>query len=251
MLCIMSSGTRGSSLWTDLCRSNARRFPFPVDSPNDGDPTTDEVVLRVGAFLSVARSVVIAAAAVAALGTVSAEARPRHHGIRHAKPAVEVVAEPCFLFCTQPPEANRPSKLKGRARMQRPEPTWPVSSQGSSEEASKRSKDTVVGGRPAGCPKQWCGCQASIELFSRILPALNRAAAWLAFPHVAQSAAEPDMAAVRGRNHVVVLKQHVSGGRWVVKDGNWGGKAHIREIDLTSGGYTVVDPRGGGRIAMN
>lgn len=208
--------------------------------------------MRAGATLSIARSVVIAAATITVLGTMSAEARPRHHGVRHAKPAVEVATEPCFLFCAQSQEVSRPSKLHGRTRIQRSEPTWPASSsQLSSEEASKRSKDTVVGGRPAGCPTQWCGCQASIELFGRILPMLNRAAAWLAFPHVAQSSAAPDMAAVRGRNHVVVLKQHVSGGRWVVKDGNWGGKAHIREIDLSSGGYTVVDPRGGERIAMN
>ena len=33
----------------------------------------------------------------------------------------------------------------------------------------------VVGGRPAGCPRSFCGCGASIRVFGRIVPGLNLA----------------------------------------------------------------------------
>jgi len=40
----------------------------------------------------------------------------------------------------------------------------------------------VIGGRPRGCPHAFCGCGASLHLFGRIIPALNRAAEWFRFP---------------------------------------------------------------------
>jgi hypothetical protein len=95
----------------------------------------------------------------------------------------------------------------------------------------------IVGGRPAGCPRAYCGCGASLYLFGRIIPRLNLAASWFAFPR-AQPA--PKMAAVR-RHHVFVLERHLEGDVWIVHDSNSGGHAtrlHARSI----AGYVIVNP---------
>lgn len=95
----------------------------------------------------------------------------------------------------------------------------------------------VIGGRPSGCPYQFCGCGASIEIFGKIVPSLNLAANWYRFP---RSIPAPDMVAV-SPHHVFVLKQHVQGDIWLVKDYNSGGhmtRLHERSISR----YTIVDP---------
>lgn len=98
---------------------------------------------------------------------------------------------------------------------------------------------TVIGGRPAGCPRAFCGCEASIYLFGKIYPELNLAANWLRkFPRTSPA---PGMAAAR-RGHVFVLIAHVSGNDWLVHDGNSGRhltRKHVRSI----AGYGIVDPR--------
>jgi hypothetical protein len=106
--------------------------------------------------------------------------------------------------------------------------------------------DTVIiGGRPAGCPHRYCGCEASLYLFGKIRPMLNVANNWrVMFPRTAPA---PQMVAARP-GHVFVLISHVAGDRWLVHDGNSGGgltREHIRSIR----GYTIVDP-GGSRVAM-
>jgi hypothetical protein len=96
----------------------------------------------------------------------------------------------------------------------------------------------VVGGRPAGCPRSFCGCGASIRVFGRIVPGLNLASNWLRFPRTAPA---PGMVAAR-RGHVFVLEQHVEGDTWMAYDANSGGHAtriHARSLR----GYTVVNPR--------
>jgi hypothetical protein len=97
----------------------------------------------------------------------------------------------------------------------------------------------VVGGRPAGCPRSFCGCGASIRVFGHIVPGLNLAANWLRFPRTAPA---PGMVAAR-RGHVFVLEQHVDGDTWMAYDANSGGHAtrlHARSLR----GYAVVNPRG-------
>ena len=98
---------------------------------------------------------------------------------------------------------------------------------------------TVIGGRPAGCPYKFCGCEASLYVFGKIVPSLNLAANWIRkFP---RAHAAPGMAAARS-GHVMVLISHVSGNEWLVHDGNSGGhktREHVRSI----AGYVVVDPR--------
>ena len=98
----------------------------------------------------------------------------------------------------------------------------------------------VVGGRPTGCPRTFCGCGASIRVFGRIVPGLNLAANWLRFPRTSPA---PGMVAAR-RGHVFVLEQHVGGDTWMAYDANSGGHAtriHARSLR----GYTVVNPRAG------
>jgi len=95
----------------------------------------------------------------------------------------------------------------------------------------------VVGGRPAGCPRSFCGCGASLRVFGRIVPGLNLASNWLRF---ARTAPAPGMVAAR-RGHVFVLERQIEGDTWMAYDANSGGRAtriHARSLR----GYTVVNP---------
>ena len=101
------------------------------------------------------------------------------------------------------------------------------------------SNERVVGGRPAGCPNAFCGCEASLYKFGRVIPELNLASNWRRFPRTAPA---PGMAAVRS-GHVMILEQQVAGNVWTVHDGNSGG--HVtREHARSLAGYTIVDPSG-------
>jgi len=101
------------------------------------------------------------------------------------------------------------------------------------------SDERIVSGRPAGCPHAFCGCEASLYKFGRIIPGLNLASNWRRFPRTAPA---PGMAAVRS-GHVMILEQQVAGNVWVVHDGNSGG--HVtREHPRSLAGYTIVDPSG-------
>jgi hypothetical protein len=102
----------------------------------------------------------------------------------------------------------------------------------------------VVGGRPAGCPRRYCGCGASLHVFGRIIPALNLAANWLRFPRATPA---PGMVAAR-RGHVFVLERHIGGSTWWVYDANSGRhrtRVHARSI----AGFRIVDPHGS-RLAL-
>jgi hypothetical protein len=96
----------------------------------------------------------------------------------------------------------------------------------------------VLGGRPAGCPHRFCGCEASLFLFGRIIPDLNLAANWIRkFPRTSPA---PRMAAARS-GHVFILISHVEGADWLVHDGNSGGgqtREHVRSIS----GFVIVNP---------
>jgi hypothetical protein len=98
----------------------------------------------------------------------------------------------------------------------------------------------VIGGRPSGCPFQFCGCEASRYLFGKIIADLNLAANWLhRFPRAAPA---PGMAAARN-HHVMVLISHVEGPMWLVHDGNSGHhltREHVRSIN----GFVIVNPHG-------
>ena len=99
---------------------------------------------------------------------------------------------------------------------------------------------SAVGHRPAGCPRAFCGCEASLYLFGHIRADLNLASNWMRkFPRTSPA---PGMAAVRN-HHVMVLVSQVDGKNWLVHDGNSGGGLthdHVRSIS----GYVIVNPRG-------
>jgi hypothetical protein len=123
-----------------------------------------------------------------------------------------------------------------RMRRQAPEmpqaPQWGFGEQRAPESrGAETTYGSVLGGRPHGCPYQFCGCEASLFIFGHIVDALNLAANWLHFPHVE---AAPGIAAVApSRHHVLVLERHVSGPYWVVHDGNSGHhltREHVRSI---------------------
>jgi hypothetical protein len=100
--------------------------------------------------------------------------------------------------------------------------------------------EAVVGGRPAGCPYEFCGCEASRYVFGEIRRELNLASAWIRkFPRAEPA---PGMAAVRS-HHVMILMRHAGGRDWLVHDGNSGNhktREHVRSI----AGYVIVDPHG-------
>jgi hypothetical protein len=103
--------------------------------------------------------------------------------------------------------------------------------------ASPVGRESVVGSRPSGCPSRFCGCEASLYKFGRIIPELNLASNWRRFPRTAPA---PGMAAVRS-GHVMILQSQVAGNIWNVHDGNSGG--HVtREHARSIAGYTIVDP---------
>lgn len=108
-------------------------------------------------------------------------------------------------------------------------------------EGVRREASRVIGGRPQGCPRLFCGCGASLHLFGRIIPALNLAANWLRFPRAEPA---PKMAAAR-RGHVFVLERHIAGKVWLVHDSNSGhGRTRLHPRSIA--GYTIVNPRGSG-----
>lgn len=98
----------------------------------------------------------------------------------------------------------------------------------------------IVGRRPRGCPREYCGCEASLYLFGTIKRGLNLAYNWIReFPRAAPA---PGMVAAR-HHHVMVLMRHVGGSEWLVHDGNSGGGL-TREHVMSIRGYVIVDPHG-------
>jgi hypothetical protein len=102
----------------------------------------------------------------------------------------------------------------------------------------------VVGGRPAGCPRRYCGCGASLYILGKIIPSLNLAANWLRFPRAAPA---PGMVAAR-RGHVFVLERHIRGSTWLVYDAN-SGRHRTRVHPRSIAGFQIVNPHSS-RLAL-
>jgi hypothetical protein len=98
----------------------------------------------------------------------------------------------------------------------------------------------VLGGRPAGCPYQFCGCGVSLAVFGRIIPALNLARNWLRFP---RTFAAPGMVAVRAHHVMRLVAPGRKPGTWVVYDPNGGHHLTWRH-ERSIAGYAIVNPRG-------
>jgi hypothetical protein len=103
---------------------------------------------------------------------------------------------------------------------------------------ARAGNGTVIGGRPSGCPRAYCGCASA-----RYVGLQGRqwwlAARWLSLPRAAPA---PGMAAAR-RGHVRIIIGVLGGGRYRFYDPNSGGG--LTRITVgTLAGYKVVNPRG-------
>jgi hypothetical protein len=175
-------------------------------------------------------SMVLFASFFVVLSSSALEARPSHRS---------VAASECNV--TMPCDFSGPQfRLPGPTSLAAERPGFEqraISNRNAMAEVSG-GRGQVVGGRPAGCPRSFCGCGASIRVFGHIVPGLNLAANWLRFPRTSPA---PGMVAAR-RGHVFVLEQHVEGDTWMAYDANSGGRTtriHARSLR----GYTVVNPR--------
>lgn len=164
------------------------------------------------------------------LSSSASDARPSRPSVAASECNVTM---PCDLSVFQ----SRRGGLASYQREQRGFQQREISHRNAVAEVSG-GRGQVVGGRPAGCPRSFCGCGASIRVFGHIVPGLNLAANWLRFPRTSPA---PGMVAAR-RGHVFVLEQHVEGDIWMAYDANSGGRStriHARSLR----GYTVVNPR--------
>lgn len=177
----------------------------------------------------------------------SADARPKH------RQAAQVT-------CDQRGCSDSPTAVAARKATQRPERGAPEASTTEAAataytaraearratQVDANGNSVIIGGRPAGCPHQFCGCEASLYVFGEIRKELNLAANWVRkFP---RTQAAPGMVAARS-GHVFVLMSHVEGNQWLVHDGNSGGgktRRHVRSI----AGYAIVNPHAS-RVASN
>jgi len=104
----------------------------------------------------------------------------------------------------------------------------------------------VMGGRPAGCPRTYCGCGVSLKVFGTIRPELNLAWNWARY-FQREGAPRAGLVAVR-RGHVMQIVGGGDGG-WVVYDPNSGGgltRTHVHNLR----GYIFVNPQAG-RVATH
>jgi hypothetical protein len=172
---------------------------------------------------------VFVASVLVVAGSIASEAHPFRTG---QIPECNVTMPCDFSFSQTRRERGsqhtRPSQSSARRAL-------PVDHSAVAEASIPRGQE--VGGRPAGCPRSFCGCGAALRVFGRIVPELNLAANWLRFPRTSPA---PGMVAAR-RGHVFVLEQHLGGDMWMAYDANSGGHAtRIHAVSLR--GYAVVNP---------
>jgi hypothetical protein len=159
--------------------------------------------------------------------TLLALASPAHAHIRHRHRPHAAAPTPFFIFGNfTSAVVEPPVKFPRATRHVRSYPAPP---------------SVILGGRPPGCPRAFCGCGASLRVFGRIVPRLNLARAWLDFPRAAPA---PGMAAARTHHVMVLVAPGSRPGLWLVHDSNSGHHlTRLHEVSLR--GYTVVDPRSG------
>jgi hypothetical protein len=163
------------------------------------------------------------------IGSIASEARPIRTG---QIPECNVIM-PCDLSFSQ----TRRERVSLHTRAPQPLERRALSDGHSAVAEANVPDGQTLGGRPAGCPRSFCGCGAAIRVFGRIVPNLNLAANWLRFPRTSPA---PGMVAAR-RGHVFVLEQHLGGDMWMAYDANSGRHAtriHARSLR----GYAVVNP---------
>jgi hypothetical protein len=179
-------------------------------------------------------SLITAIALIAAPSMAAARPYARHHHVQHYRGHRHYRAYGHRYVAEPRSETNQ-----GSGFLSAPSQQW----QGVWRNHDRLGIDMrggVVGGRPRGCPHAFCGCGTSLFFFGHIVGALNVAANWLHFPHVAPQAGVAAVAP--SRHHVLAVVSHVSGSLYEVHDSNSGGgltRNHVRNLS----GYTFVNPR--------
>jgi hypothetical protein len=164
------------------------------------------------------KSIVLIIAIVSVAAAATAEAAPKH---KRAKPTP--------IVCDD----------RGCSDRRGAGPVETRRSTGADVDANGNNTE-VVGRRPNGCPREFCGCEASLYIFGEIRRELNLASNWIR--KVPRTTPAPGMVAARN-HHVMVLISHVDGKDWLVHDGNSGGgltREHVMSINR----YVIVDPHG-------
>lgn len=165
---------------------------------------------------------------------VSASASDARPSRSFSSPPECNVSMPCDFGSVQQRRISRASRISEQNHSQSPASSY---RNAMASVDVQEAQGQIVSGRPAGCPRSFCGCGASLRVFGRIVPGLNLASNWLRFPRTAPS---PGMVAAR-HGHVFVLEQHIAGDTWMAYDANSGGHAtrvHARSLR----GYTIVNP---------
>jgi hypothetical protein len=196
---------------------------------------------KVTGILKRAVLAIIAIASITTAAATSADARPKHR----QQAAAPVTCDQ--RGCSDSPTAVAARKVQRSQRGAPEASTTEAYTARAQQQVSRRTEETqvdangnsvIIGSRPSGCPRQFCGCEASLYLFGKIIPELNLASNWRKkFPRTTPAAG---MVAARS-GHVFVLMSHVEGNQWLVHDGNSGGgktRRHVRSI----AGYTIVNP---------
>lgn len=102
---------------------------------------------------------------------------------------------------------------------------------------------TVVGGRPAHCPRAYCGCATAMKV-GLSGSFWNLAANYKVLP---RASCAPGMVAAR-HGHVFVIQACHGNGTVTAWDPNsGGGKTRVHTVSLA--GYTIHNPRGGNAYA--
>lgn len=155
-----------------------------------------------------------------------AEAKGLHPGCN--------ITMPCAPMASAKPSSSREARRADRYRnVEFGGPLAP----GETQKSFLNRGAEVLGGRPAGCPRRFCGCGVSLKVFGRIIPRYNLAANWRDFMPTT-----PGGGAVAWRpGHVLYVEAHVGGSSYQVYDPNSGGgkiRRHVRNL----AGYRFVDP---------
>lgn len=108
------------------------------------------------------------------------------------------------------------------ATISRAEPGCNYNADGSCAGSASTSRSVALGqGRPAGCPRAWCGCWARLQV--ALPPRYNLALAWLDLPRTSKSIGAWAVMRRKGGGHVGRVVDVDASGNPVLESGNHGG----------------------------
>lgn len=165
----------------------------------------------------------LAAIIAASLAFVThADAKPKHHRVKHVAVAAHVIV------CNQQGCSDAPGSGGGGERVKAVRYSR-TDSNGNTE---------IIGGRPEGCPHRYCGC--GLRKYLGIADKrLDLAWNWAKlFPR--EPGPRAGLAAVR-HGHVMYIEASAGDGQWLIRDYNSGGglsRLHVVSVR----GFVFVNP---------